>query len=311
MHAVQLRVGLVGGGPWAWTVHAPTLANHPRTQLAGVWTRRAEIAGELAAAFGTRAYTDLDTLIADVEAVAFAVPPAVQGELALRAAAAGRHLICEKPVAETLPAARALVEQVRVSGVVTSVVLTLRYDDAVRAWLSELPDPPAAVDTVGLARWLSGALLGGPFAASQWRAERGALLDIGPHVFDLLDTALGAIDDVEWAHHAEPDLWRVGLRHAGGARSTSTLSLRVPVDPSEIEFLVVGGAGRHRFAGRAADAPACYARLLDEFTAAIAGKGSVPTLDVARGLRLQEIVDAAQRAAGQLADAEPGWPLRP
>lgn len=292
-----LRVGLVGGGPWARFVHAPGLAAHPGIELAGVWARRSEVADAFASEFGGRAYSSVDALLSDVDAVAFAVPPQVQAELAVRAAAAGKHLICEKPLAGTVADARAVVDAVERAGVHSSIVLTLRHDPDLAHWLAGLPDEPADMTTVGSARWLSGALLGGPYVSSVWRAEHGALLDIGPHVIDILDAALGPVAGVGWAHLDEPDLWRFGLVHAGGAHSTVIVSLRMPIDPSELEFTVFGGAGRHRFTGRSAAAPDCYARLLDELLAAVRGDGPPPMLDAARGLRLQEIIDEVQRTA--------------
>ncbi|MFC4943345.1 Gfo/Idh/MocA family protein [Pseudonocardia sp. GCM10023141] len=287
----RLRVGLVGGGPWARLVHGPALAAHPDVEFAAVWARRPEVTAELAAQFGTHAVADPDELFADVDVVAFAVPPQAQGELAVRAAAAGRHLICEKPLADTLDAARAVAAAVERAGVLSSMVLTLRHDPDVQKWLADIPTATAGIDTVGSARWLSGALLGGPFATSPWRGEHGALLDIGPHVIDLLDAALGPVSEVEWVHRGEPDLTRFGLLHAGGARSTSVISLRMPIDPSEIEFTVFGGAGRHRLAERSADARGCFTRLVDELVAAVRGTGPAPALDAAHGLRLQEVVE--------------------
>jgi predicted dehydrogenase len=289
-------VGLVGGGPWARTVHGPGLSAHSDTEVAAVWTRRPEIAAELADEYGARSYSDIEVLFDAVDAVAFAVPPRVQGRLALFAAAAGKHLICEKPLADTVEEARAVVEAVERAGVHSTMVLTMRHAPAVRDWLAEMPPEPAGPDTVASARWVSGSLLGGPYCTSSWRAEQGALSDLGPHVIDLLDAAVGPVVDVPWARYDEPDLWRFGLLHSGGAQSTVTLSMRVPVDPSEIEFTVFGGAGRHRLAGRGADAPTCYAALLDELVAAVDGSGPPPALDVTRGLRLQELVDAVRAA---------------
>jgi predicted dehydrogenase len=291
-----LRVGLVGGGPWAHAVHAPGLAAHPDVELTGVWTRRPDAAAELAAEFATVAHTELDALLDAVDAVALVVPPQAQGASALRAAAAGKHLILEKPLADTVDEARAVADAVSRAGVLSSMVLTLRHAPDVRDWLAGMPYNPPGADTVGSARWLSGALLGGPFAASPWRAERGALLDVGPHLVDLLDAALGPVTGVDWAHHEDPDLGRFGLSHAGGARSTVTASLRLPVDPTETEFTVFGGAGRHRLAGRAWDAGASYAALLDELVAAARGAGPPPALDAAHGLRLQEILEEVRAA---------------
>lgn len=294
----RLRVGLVGGGPWARTVHAPGLAAHSGTELVAVWARRPEAAAELAVEYGARSYTDLEVLFDAVDAVAFAVPPQVQGRLALFAAAAGKHLICEKPLAGTVEDARAVVDAVERAGVHSTMVLTMRHAPAVRDWLAGMPPEPAGPDTVASARWISGSLLGGPYCTSTWRAEQGALSDVGPHVIDLLDAAVGPVVEVPWARHEEPDLWRFGLLHSGGAQSTVTMSMRVPVDPSEIEFTVFGGAGRHRIAGRGADATTCYAALLDELVAAVDGSGPPPALDVTRGLRVQELVEAVRAAVG-------------
>lgn len=284
-------MGLVGGGPWARRVHGPALVAHPGTELVGVWTRRPV---GLDAELGTRAVGSFDELLDAVDAVAFAVPPQVQGELAVRAAAAGKHLICEKPLAGDLAGARAVAAAA--AGVTSALVLTLRYDPAIAAWLAAIPRG-AGPDSVGSVRWLSGSLLGGPYATSTWRAEHGGLLDLGPHVIDLLDAALGPVTGVDWAHLDEPDLCRFGLRHDGGAHSTVTVSLRLPVDPSEIELTAFGGVGRHRLGFGGADAPTCYARLLDTFVDAVHGGPPVP-LDAARGLRLQEIVDEVRRTAG-------------
>ena len=294
----RLRVGLVGGGPWARTVHAPGLAAHAGTELAAVWTRRPEAAAELAVEYGARSYPDLEDLFDAVDAVALAVPPRVQGRLALFAAAAGKHLICEKPLAGTVEEARAVVDAVERAGVHSTMVLTMRHAPAVRDWLAGIPPEPAGPDTVASARWISGSLLGGPYCTSSWRAEQGALSDLGPHVIDLLDAAVGPVVEVPWARYEEPDLWRFGLLHSGGAQSTVTLSMRVPVDPSEIEFTVFGGAGRHRMAGRGADATTCYSALLDELVAAVDGSGPPPALDVTRGLRVQELVEAVRAAMG-------------
>ncbi len=139
-----------------------------------MWTRRPEVAAEFAERFATSAYADFDALLDAVDAVAFAVPPQVQAELAVRAAAAGKHLICEKPLAGTVEDARAVAGAVERAGVLTTVVLTMRHDPAVCDWLGTLPEEPADGNTVATARWLSGALLGGPYAVSPWRSTGGS-----------------------------------------------------------------------------------------------------------------------------------------
>lgn len=93
-----VKVGLVGAGPWARAVHARVLAAGPETRLTSVWARRAEAARETAEPHGAAAVTRFEELLDGCEAVAFAVPPAVQAELAPLAAKAGKALLLEKPL---------------------------------------------------------------------------------------------------------------------------------------------------------------------------------------------------------------------
>jgi predicted dehydrogenase len=111
-----VRFGLIGTGFWATTVHAQGIAAHPQAELVGVWGRDQVKAATLAAQHGAQPFSDVDELIAVVEAVAFAVPPDIQAEFAVRAAAAGRSLLLEKPLALTLESADRLVQAVRWHG---------------------------------------------------------------------------------------------------------------------------------------------------------------------------------------------------
>lgn len=295
-----MRIGLIGAGPWARTVHAPALAAHPGVDFAGVWTRRPEPGAQLAAEHGTAFEPDLAALLASVDAVAFAVPPAVQGTLAVQAAEAGRHLILDKPLADSVPAAERAAAAIATAGVVSTTMFTLRFHPPVREFLAGFTGS-ADVSTSGSARWLSGALLGGPYAGSTWRAERGALLDIGPHLVDLLDAALGEVVGVDFAHRGEPDLWRFGLRHAGGATSTYVLSLAMPVDPTEMEVTAYGSAGRHRVTDRPADGAVAYGVLLDEFLADVAAGRTDGPQSAARSLHLQKVLARVEAVVSESA----------
>jgi hypothetical protein len=130
-----LKVGLVGAGPWASLAHAPMLARSPAIELAGIWARRPELAAELATANATRSFEQLDALFDACEAVAFAVPPDVQAELASRAARAGKAVLLEKPLATSLTLARSLTDAVLTSGVGSLMFLTWRYSSVVREFL--------------------------------------------------------------------------------------------------------------------------------------------------------------------------------
>lgn len=289
----RLRVGLVGGGPWARRIHAPVLASHPEFALTGVWTRRAAVAAELAAANDTIAFDDFDALVDAVDVVALSVPPTAQPELAVAAARAGRHLILEKPIAASLDDARRLADAVGAAGVASIVVLTFRFAAETKAWLATVA--AGGSWSGGTARWLSGALLDGMYAGSPWRQEDGAILDIGPHIFDLLDAALGPIVEVSAAKYTEPDLWHVISAHDTGAVSTATLSMRLPIDPSVLEFDVYGAAGREVLASRQTAAEQCFATLLEELAAMIRAGATTHACDVHRGLHLQWVIDEVRK----------------
>jgi predicted dehydrogenase len=290
-----LRMGLVGAGPWAGRLHAPGIAAHPRTSLAAVWARRGAAAAEVAEPHGAVPTTDFDELLAQVDAVAFAVPPAVQAPLATRAARAGKHLVLEKPLAATTTDAQQLVDAVERAGVASTMVLTFRYAAATRKWL----DAVHAVDdwVGGEARWFSGTLLEATYDGSQWRHDGGALADIGPHVFDLLDAALGTVIGVEQARFTKPGLWHVMFDHDGGRLSTATLSMHTPAQPAVTDFAVHGPTGFLPF-NASGEAPERYATLLDDFTGLVESRTAEHSLDVRRGLHIQRILG---RVTDQLA----------
>ncbi|MFJ9037148.1 Gfo/Idh/MocA family protein [Streptomyces sp. NPDC102406] len=300
-----LRFGLVGTGPWARRTHAPTIAAHPHTVFTGVWGRRPQAAADLAAEHGTTAYDDVDALFAACDAVAFAVPPDVQAPLAARAAAAGCHLLLDKPVATEPGAARAVVEAVDAAGVASAVFCTLRYAPAPAAWIGE----QAARDDwfTGRADWYGSLYTPGDDAAvrasTPWRAERGALWDVGPHALSVLLPILGDVVAVT-ARRGAGDTVHLVLRHASGASSTSALSLTAPRaaggttvelrGPDGVATMPAGGAARESLA-------VAVDTLLESARTGVA----VPC-DARFGLRLTEILAAAERS---MASGGPGTAL--
>src|SRR3954447_23036919 len=129
-----MRFGVVGTSFWAREVHAAGIQAAEDAELVGVWGRDPAKTRELADHVGVPAYDDFGAMVSDVDAVSFAVPPHVQAELAVTAAAAGRHLLLEKPVAISVVAADALVAAVRDAGVKTVVFLTSCYTPERRDW---------------------------------------------------------------------------------------------------------------------------------------------------------------------------------
>jgi predicted dehydrogenase len=288
MRADVLAVGLVGAGPWARAMHAPTLAAGPETALTAVWARRADAAAALAHEHGAVAAASYDELLDRCDAVAFAVPPDVQDGLAVRAACAGKALLLEKPVAPTLARALALAEAVRAAGVVSQLVLTKRYHPRTREFLARA----AEFETVGARScYLHGGFLGGD-QASAWRlAEHGVLLDLGPHLLDLLDTAVGPIEAVRAG--GDPTRWvELTCAHAGGATSQASLSGSVALARPSTVVELFGPSGVLRYDTAGIEHARCWPVLRAEFAAAVRS-GRAPALDVWRGVRLQELIEQA------------------
>ena len=294
-----VAVGLVGAGPWAEMLHAPMLAGGPETTLAGVWARRPEAARALAGAHGSRAVGSLEELWDVCEAVAFAVPPDVQAELGVAAARAGKHLLLDKPVALTVAAAEELAGAVDEAGVVSQMVLTNRYSPLGRAFLAEAD----GFETVGArCASLSGALLGDSPFSTPWRRRHGALLDVGPHLFDLLEGAVGSIEEL--SGRGDPLRWvSLTCRHAGGQVSEVSMSLSLPLAETVFECVLYGPAGALAYqrppdpATALADLAAAGATLRREFAEAVTS-GIPSTLDVHRGVALQRLIDVAARSLG-------------
>jgi predicted dehydrogenase len=217
-----LRFGLVGTGHWARITHAPALASADGIEFAAVWGRNAGAARALAAEHDAVAHDDIDAFLADVDGVAFSVPPDVQSAIAVRAAGAGKHLLLEKPVAFSDAGGDALVRAVQDAGVASVVFFTARFQPDVRAWLADVVSPGRWAG--GNAVWLGSALGGGSPFDTPWRRDKGALWDLAPHVISLLWACLGPVVAVT-ADAGQGDVTHLVLHHSGGATSTVTVTL--------------------------------------------------------------------------------------
>ncbi|MEU1457528.1 Gfo/Idh/MocA family protein [Streptomyces avermitilis] len=292
-----MRMGLLGTGPWAQAVHAPALSGHDGLEFVGVWGRRPEAATSLADRHGTRAYDDVDALLADVDAVAVALPPAVQAELAVRAARAGCHLLLDKPIATTVPDGRAVVEAAERAGIASVVFFTTRFQSETEAWISE--QAAAKGWFTARAQWLGAVFTSdSPFAASPWRREKGALWDVGPHALSVLLPVLGDVRRVAAAARGPRDTAHLILDHADGATSTLTLSLTAPPAAAGALVELRGEAGVTVLPNSSESALDAFARAVDALRTA-ARTGRPHPCDASFGLRVSEVLAAAEaRSAG-------------
>ncbi|MGV9345065.1 Gfo/Idh/MocA family protein [Streptomyces spiralis] len=287
-----MRIGLLGTGPWARMVHAPALSGHDELEFAGVWGRRADAAKELAGRHGTRAYDDVDALLAEVDAVAVALPPDVQADLAVRAARAGCHLLLDKPLAATVSQGRAVVEAAREAQVASVLFFTTRFQTGPESWIASQAGQEGWF--TARAEWLGAVFTGdSPFADSPWRREKGALWDVGPHALSVLLPVLGDVRRVAAAAHGPGDTVHVVLDHAGGASSTLTLSLTAPPAAAGAAVELRGTAGVTTLPESSEEAVASFARAADALLTA-ARTGRPHPCDAAFGLRVTEVLAAAE-----------------
>ncbi|WP_369257555.1 Gfo/Idh/MocA family protein [Geodermatophilus amargosae] len=285
-----MRFAVLGTGHWARTVHAAAIAAHPTAELAGIWGRDAAKAAEVGAEFDVPGTDDLAALLEQVDAVSVAVPPDVQVPLAEQAAAAGRHLLLEKPIGLTVAEADRVVGAVRSTGVASVVFFTFRFQAATTTWLTQAARTRLAG---GAGSWLS-ALAGSPFD-SAWRRRHGALWDIGPHALSLLVPALGPVVSVQ-AGAGAGDTVHLVLQHATpGVASTLTLSHTVAPLATGVEFSVHGDAGRLVLLPDTESPVESLSAAVDELGAAALTGGAHPC-DVGFGRDVVVVLATAERA---------------
>ena len=128
----KIRVGVIGVGSLGQH-HARVYASLPDVELAGVVDAIPERAGEIAARFGTGAYSDYTELFGKVDAVNIAAPTTLHAEIGVHCLKEGIHVLAEKPIAHTLEAADQLIQAARENGRVLQIGHLERFNPAVAA----------------------------------------------------------------------------------------------------------------------------------------------------------------------------------
>ena len=103
MADAPIRVGIIGLGRSGWSIHADAIAEHDGFDVAAVADPVEERRQEAQQRFGCTTYTDPEPLLADadVEVIVVASPSHTHVPLTIGALDAGRHVVVEKPMAET------------------------------------------------------------------------------------------------------------------------------------------------------------------------------------------------------------------
>ena len=187
MPDAKLGVGLLGCGAFG-RFCLREFAAMPELRAAAVADMVPEIARKAGEEFAVPVCPDIHALAArdDVQIIHIATPPSTHRELAIAALDAGKHVLCEKPLATTVADARRMIEVARTARRFLAVNLIMRYDPLNQA----------------VARILETGLLGAPLhaffenyagdtplGAGHWfwnpQVSGGIFIEHGVHFFDL------------------------------------------------------------------------------------------------------------------------------
>ncbi|HKG25395.1 MAG TPA: Gfo/Idh/MocA family oxidoreductase [Thermomicrobiales bacterium] len=182
-----MRVGICGAG-FVAQAHAHSYAAQPDVEIAVIVDPRLEHAECLATRYGAAVSPEFAALLApDVDAVSICTPTPTHAALAIAAMRAGKHVLCEKPIARTVPEAEAMLTVAGETGVVFTVGHVARFEDDHRK-AQEI----VARGDLGQLRMASQSITG-PFpdwSAHGWFADAaqsgGPVLDLAIHSFDYL-----------------------------------------------------------------------------------------------------------------------------
>lgn len=321
----MIRFGLFGAG-FIGTVHAGNLARHPEAELAYICDANPEAAEAAAARFGGLVAGSPDEVWdSDVDAVLIASSTNTHAELLQGAAAAGKAVLCEKPIDLSLERVKATVQAVARAGIPVGLGFSRRFDTNHRAVFEAVrrgevgklelmhlttrgPTPPPlsyvkvsggqlrdqTIHFFDLARWLAGEEVREVYA-------KGACL---------VDPAIGEAGDI--------DTSVVVLTFESGALGTVDSSRRASYGYDErVEVFGAEGlliserkptANVTRYSGDKAihqgTYPGWFERLeptfyaeLDAFVKALQ-EGRAPSPSLEDGLKAQLIAEAAVRSLG-------------
>ena len=195
----MLRLAISGAGAIAERAHIPAFAQIPEVEIVAVQSRTAAKAEAVARSLGARVYTDFDQMLAQErpDAVGIFTPNRFHCEFALKALAAGCHVLVEKPMAPTAADARRMVAAAKTSGRILMVAMQRRYSGIERIVKEALE-----AGAIGVPHFIRARLShGGPqfwapgqnWFYSREEAGGGAMLDLGVHVADLAIWMMGEI----------------------------------------------------------------------------------------------------------------------
>jgi 1,5-anhydro-D-fructose reductase (1,5-anhydro-D-mannitol-forming) len=316
--------GVIGIGNIVRSTVAPAMVAEPECDLVAGVSRDQGRAEDFAREFGARfAYTDYAQMLAnpEVEAVLIATPNVFHAGQVIAAAAAGKHVLCDKPLANNVADARAAVEACSEAGVKLGVNFHNRHLPWVRDVSRLIAD-----GVIGRVEMVQLQVASGPRYYDNWRADPemaglGSVHNVGVHGLDFLRVLLGsdpievmAMFDVTPGTGAVEMLALIQLRFGNGALVQYNANERLRDPLNDIVIYGTGGriAGRSftrsRSDGELAvltesgetitryPAPEAHRLALAAFTSAVL-HGDEPNASGVDGLRSAQICEAIDRSA--------------
>ena len=199
-----VRWGLVGCGDIARKRVAGALRDAPNSELTAVSRAQAELAEGFAREFGaSKHYADWHELVGDpeIDAVYIATPVDVHTEQAIAAAEAGKHVLCEKPLAMTVAECDRVIDACAKAGVKLGVAYYRRFYPVLRRIGEVLRSGEIGVVVMAQINAFE-TFNPEPGEPRHWliekkRAGGGPMMDYGCHRIEVLTNLLGPIRDVQ------------------------------------------------------------------------------------------------------------------
>ncbi len=247
----KLGWGIVGLGRIASAEIAPAIAGSGHGVLASVASRDRERAEQFARTHGAAAAVDdYAALLADpaVGAVYIATPNALHAGQVIAAARAGKHVLCDKPLALTVADARRCVAECRSAGVRLGITFQTRNHQGLAEAASLVREGAIGPVIVAEAQMSAGRNLPRGWRTDPGLAGLGTLNNIGVHAFDVLRYLVGAevsevtaLVDAERGYSVDTTAL-VLLRFASGTLAYVNANQSVPYAQDDI--VLYGSAGR-------------------------------------------------------------------
>ena len=191
----MLNIGVIGCGKIAQVRHIPEYAANENCTLTAFFSPNAKRAEDMAAKYGGKVYASAEELFADpeIDAVSICAANYAHAELSIKALEAGKHVLCEKPMAVTLEDCEAMLAAAEKAGKRLMIGQNQRLAKA-HLCAKELLEQGEIGKVVS---FRSSFGHGGPdrdkdtWFFDKKRAAMGAMADLGIHKTDLLRFLLG------------------------------------------------------------------------------------------------------------------------